>query len=81
MYESVVYFEAYKHVIQAMTSIKKLPFGEALFKTCDNYVENFVSPYEETIDFQVNESQLKAVKLGLENRISLIQGPPGMISV
>ena len=36
VYESMVYYEAYKHVIQAMTTMKKLPFGETLFKTCDN---------------------------------------------
>ena len=74
----MVYYEAYKHVIQAMTTMKKLPFGETLFKTCDNPTGNFVKQHEESIDFPVNESQLRAIKLGLENKIALIQGPPGI---
>ena len=78
VYESMVYYEAYKHVIQAMTTMKKLPFRETLFKTCDDPTGNFVKLHEGSIDFPVNESQLKAIKLGLENKIALIQGPPGM---
>ena len=39
---------------------------------------NFVKQHEESIDFPVNESQLRAIKLGLENKIALIQGPPGI---
>ena len=78
VYESMVYYEAYKHVIQAMTTMKKLPFGETLYKTCDDPTRNFVELHEGSIEFPVNESQLKAIKLGLENKIALIQGPPGM---
>ena len=42
------------------------------------FTGNFVKQHEESIDFPVNESQFRAIKLGLENKIALIQGPPGM---
>ena len=115
VFESVIYFEAYRPVIQALSSLRQvMPFQDQLvylkndlkFRSWQDlkirkllsgtYRNQTLDPSEviknlsltadenqfqvqdlNIHELKVNASQLKALKIGLENKIALVQGPPG----
>ena len=82
VYESKDYLEAFKPVINALNSIKKIPFEDQLIHLNKSLMitrknDKSLKIKESKIPDMCNESQKEAIKLGLTNKISLIQGPPG----
>ena len=104
MVESTAYFEAYRHILHRLQTVKTQPPFKAYIVYCKppkplpppSYLQNQHACFDLTAlgvkdpvqlldrrswphreEVNLDESQLKAVQMGLTQELSLIQGPPG----